>query len=141
MSIETDQDLQGLTRASEVVGECLREMVNHAKAGMSTYELDAFGNDILRSYGAQAAPKKEYGFPGWNCISVNAEAAHGIPSRRRILQEGDLINIDVSAALNGYYGDNGRSFILGEDRQGLQPLVQASTDILKAAIARIKGGL
>ncbi|MEO0470626.1 MAG: type I methionyl aminopeptidase [Bacteroidota bacterium] len=141
MSIETDQDLQGIQQASKVVGECLREMVAYAKPGMSTFELDAFGNEILRAYGAQAAPKKEYGFPGWTCISVNDEAAHGIPSRSKVLQEGDLVNIDVSAELNGYYGDNGRSFILGEDKQGLQPLVQASTDILTVAISRIKGGL
>lgn len=141
MTIETPEELEGMKKAAEVVGQTLREMVLHARPGMSTKELDDFGKDILQSYGAFSAPEKEYGFPGWTCISVNQEVCHGIPSDRVILQEGDLVNVDVSAELNGFFGDNGRSFILGEDIQGLQPLVQASHDILMAAIGKIKSGV
>lgn len=141
MSVDDPADLAGMTRIAEVVGETLRRMREHARPGMSTKELDEFGAEILQSHGAESAPIKEYQFPGWTCISLNQEAAHGIPSASRILKEGDLVNIDVSAVLDGYFGDNGGSFILGEDLQNLSPLVEASREILRKAISKIKGGV
>lgn len=141
MFIESPEDLEGMKKASEAVGDTLKRMREHAQIGMTTKELDDFGKEILESYGALSAPKKEYDFPGWTCISVNQEACHGIPSSTKVLKEGDLVNIDVSAVLNGYFGDNGGSFILGEDTQNLTPLVEASHEILTAAISRIKGGV
>ncbi|MBX2841242.1 MAG: type I methionyl aminopeptidase [Flammeovirgaceae bacterium] len=141
MSIKSEQDLNGMKKASEVVGETLYEMRKFARPGISTLEIDVYGYKILNSYGANPAPKKEYNFPGWNCISVNNEAAHGIPSKSVILKEGDLVNIDVSAELNGFYGDNGGSFVVGEDINNHIPLVEASQEILLTAIDRIKGGV
>ncbi|MDN5200308.1 type I methionyl aminopeptidase [Fulvivirgaceae bacterium BMA10] len=141
MSIRSSNDLAGMVQASEAVAETLRKMTYYAKPGMSTLELDEYGYQILRSYGANPAPKKEYGFPGWNCISINNEAAHGVPSDKVILKEGDLVNIDVSAELNGYFGDNGSSFVLGKDKKQLEPLVSASKEILYSAISRIRGGV
>ncbi|MEQ8363902.1 MAG: type I methionyl aminopeptidase [Cyclobacteriaceae bacterium] len=141
MSIRSTKDFEGMKHASEVVGETLSRMRQHAIPGMSTKELDEFGFEILSSYGANPAPNKEYDFPGWTCISVNNEAAHGIPSATRFLQDGDLVNVDVSAEVNGYYGDNGSSFVLGNDTQNLNPLVNASREILLGAISRIKGGV
>lgn len=141
MSIQSKQDLEGMTMASEVVGAALKKMREYARPGMTTKELDEFGYDLLRAHGANPAPKKEYGFPGWTCISVNDEAAHGIPTDKTILKEGDLVNVDVSAELNGYYGDNGGSFILGQDTQHLTPLVEASRQILYLTIGKIRGGV
>lgn len=141
MSIRSTKDFEGMKHASLVVGETLAKMIAHATPGMSTQELDNFGYEILKSYGANPAPNKEYDFPGWTCISVNNEAAHGIPSSARILQEGDLVNVDVSAEVNGYYGDNGSSFVLGTDKQNLNPLVNASREILLGAIGKIRGGV
>jgi methionyl aminopeptidase len=141
MSIQSSFELLGMTRAAEVVGETLKKMREFARPGMSTRELDEYGYSIMKKYGAHPAPRKEYNFPGWTCISVNHQAAHGIPSDEVILREGDLVNVDVSAELNGFYGDNGASFILGKDIQGLAPLVAASRDILYTAIRHIKGGV
>jgi len=141
MSIESQSDLLKITKVSEVVGETLRRMREHARPGMSTKELDEFGYAIMQSYGARPAPNLAYGFPAWTCISLNHEAAHGIPSEKVIMKEGDLVNIDVSAELDGYYADNGGSFILGEDKQQLQPLVDASRQILYKALQQIKGGV
>lgn len=141
MIIEAEADLQGMKKVASVVGETLKRMREHAKVGMSTKELDDFGAEILQSYGAESAPIREYDFPGWTCISINDAAAHGVPSDKLILQEGDMVNIDVSAVLDGYFGDNGGSFILGEDLQGLSPLVEASREILQKAISKIKGGV
>lgn len=141
MSITNESELIGMKKVSEVVAFTLKEMKNYAKPGMSTGELDAFGARILAGFGAQSAPFMTYQFPGWTCISVNNEFCHGIPSASRILQEGDLVNIDVSAELNGFWSDNGNSFVLGADIHQHQQLVDASRDILQMAISHIRGGV
>lgn len=141
MSISKESELLGMQKVSEVVAYTLKEMVKHAKPGMSTKALDEFGAGILNDFGANSAPYKTYKFPGWTCISVNQEFCHGIPSQSRILKEGDLINIDVSAELDGFWSDNGNSFVLEEDIFGHQKLVDASKEILKRAVESIKGGV
>ncbi|QKX06177.1 type I methionyl aminopeptidase [Aquimarina sp. TRL1] len=141
MSITKESELVGMKRVSEVVATTLKLMRVYAKVGMSTKELDEYGGEILKSYGATSAPNITYDFPGFTCISVNEEAAHGIPSEKKILKEGDLINIDVSAELNGFWSDNGGSFVLGKDIHNHQPLVNASKNILRKAINNIKGGV
>ncbi len=137
MSIASEKDWIGMQNAGKAVAITLRKMQAFAKAGMSTKMLDEYGLSVLASFGAVPAPKKDYNFPGYTCISLNHEACHGIPAADRLLKEGDLVNIDVSAELDGYYADNGGSFILGPDHQQLLPLVNASKEILQIAIAQI----
>lgn len=141
MSITREEELIGMKKASEAVAYTLKEMRNYAKPGMTTKQLDNFGAKILLDFGAKSAPYLTYGFPGWTCISVDNEFCHGIPSDKRILKEGDLVNIDVSAELNGFWSDNGGSFVLGEDINQHQKLVDASKEILHKAISNIKGGV
>ena len=141
MSITKESELIGMQQISEAVAFTLKEMRNYARPGMSTKELDNYGGEILNSLGAKSAPYLTYGFPGWTCISVNNEFCHGIPSKTKILQEGDLVNIDVSAELNGFWSDNGNSFVLGNDIHQHQQLVDASKEILHKAIHHIKGGV
>ena len=130
-----------MKKASEAVAYTLKEMRNFARPGMTTKQLDNYGAKILLDLGAKSAPFVTYGFPGWTCISVNNEFCHGIPSDKRILKEGDLVNIDVSAELDGFWSDNGNSFVLGEDIHQHQKLVDASKQILHKAIYAIKGGV
>jgi methionyl aminopeptidase len=141
MSITNEQELAGMRKAGEAVAYTLREMTKYARPGMTTKDLDEYGASILSDFGARSAPYLTYGFPGWTCISVGNEFCHGIPSESRVLQEGDLINIDVSAELDGFWADNGNSFIIGEDIHRHRKLVDASRDILMKAIAQIKGGV
>ncbi|MBI3235078.1 MAG: type I methionyl aminopeptidase [Bacteroidetes bacterium] len=141
MTITKDSELEGMKKISEAVAVTLKEMRNYAKPGMTTKELDNYGGQILNDMGAKSAPYLTYGFPGWTCISVNNEFCHGIPSDKRILQEGDLINIDVSAELDGFWSDNGGSFVIGEDVHQYGKLVEASKQILQKAIYNIKGGV
>src|SRR5690606_29927428 len=141
MSITKESELIGMKKVSEVVGTTLKSMREYAKAGMSTKELDEYGGGIMRSFGAKSAPFETYGFPGYTCISVNNEVAHGIPSERKLLKEGDLINVDVSAELDGFWSDNGGSFVIGNDIHNHQPLVDASKAILGKAIRAIRGGV
>lgn len=141
MSITTESERRGMQQASDAVAITLKKMRAYAKPGISTRELDEYGGKLLAEMGAHSAPALTYGFPGYTCISVNEEAAHGIPSAHTILKDGDLVNIDVSAELNGYWADNGGSFVLGEDIHGHNRLVEASKEILKKAISHIKGGV
>jgi methionyl aminopeptidase len=141
MSIKKEEELIGMKKASEAVACTLKEMRNYAQPGMTTKQLDTFGAKILYDFGAKSAPYLTYGFPGWTCISVNNEFCHGIPSDKRILKEGDLINIDVSAELDDFWSDNGGSFVLGEDINKHQHLIEASKHILHKAIYNIKGGV
>jgi methionyl aminopeptidase len=138
MSISNEAELQGMMRISEIVAIVLKSMREYAQPGMSARELDEFGGKLLSEMGAKSAPRLTYGFPGWTCISVNHEIAHGIPSAKKIFLEGDLINIDVSAESGGYWSDNGGSFVLGPDKHGHAKLVNASKLILLNAIALIR---
>jgi methionyl aminopeptidase len=108
MSIKSQKDLLALMKIGQIVGQTLRYMQDQLRAGMTTEELDAFGADFLEKHGAQSAPRLMYKFPGTTCISINDEAAHGIPGKR-VIQPGDLVNIDVSAELDGYFADTGAS--------------------------------
>ena len=141
MSITTENERIGMQHASDAVAVTLKKMRDFAKPGISTKELDDFGGELLAKLGARSAPALTYGFPGRTCISINEEIAHGIPSADKILREGDLVNIDVSAELKGYWADNGGSFVLGEDIHGHGRLVQTSKGILRKAISNIKGGV
>ena len=140
MSITKESELIGMKNVSEAVAVTLKGMREYAKPGMSTKTLDDFGKKILQGFGAKSAISK-YGFPGWTCISINNEFCHGIPSENKILKEGDLINIDVSAELDGFWADNGGSFVLGKDLYHHQPLIEASQNILRIAINSIRSGV
>jgi len=141
MSITKEADLVGMKSVSDAVASTLKAMRNYAAPGMSTKELDNYGAKVLAEFGARSAPYLTYGFPGWTCISVNNEVCHGIPSEHTMLMNGDLVNIDVSAELDGYWSDNGGSFVLGEDVNRHQKLVDTSKQILHKAIHSIKGGV
>ena len=141
MSISKESEWEGMQAIGHIVGETLKRMREYAAPGMSTKELDEYGGQLLKKFGARSAPFETYQFPGWTCISVNDQVAHGVPSFKTILQEGDLVNIDVSAEYKGYWGDNGGSFVLGQDIHQHQTLVDASKQILKDAINSISTGV
>jgi methionyl aminopeptidase len=111
MSITSEKDLVGLRKIGKIVARCLQFMQSKLEPGITTAELDALGGKFLAEHGARSAPKITYHFPGNTCISVNEEAAHGIPGPR-VLKAGDLVNIDVSAEMDGYFADTGGSAII-----------------------------
>src|SRR5215213_9050583 len=117
MSIETAEELAGLRGVGRVVAEAMRAMRRQVRPGVTTAELDAVGARVFRRAGARSGPQLDYGFPGVNCISVNDEAVHGIPGPRR-LREGDLVKLDVTAELDGFYADACVSVPVGRPRGG-----------------------
>ena len=140
MTIDGDEDLEGLRRAGRVVAEVRDAMLHAVAPGVSTAELDAIARDALGRHGARSAPRLAYGFPGSTCISVNDEAAHGIPSPMRRLAEGDLVNIDVSAELDGYWADTGASRAVGRVPARHRELLDATRLAQREAMAEARAG-
>jgi methionyl aminopeptidase len=139
MTIETQEDLEKLKAIGRVVAEARRRMAAALEPGITTADLDRIGRECLDEYGARSAPQVTYGFPGATCVSVNDEAAHGVPSER-VIADGDLVNIDISAELDGYYADTGASFPVGKvDRRGLQ-LCRFGKQALAAALGQVRSG-
>jgi methionyl aminopeptidase len=140
VTIDNDEDLEGLRRAGRVVAEARRAMVAAVGPGIATGELDAIGREIFRRHGARSAPQAMYDFPGSTCISVNDEAAHGIPSLWRRLRPGDLVNLDVSAELDGYFSDTGVSVPVGQVSAQASRLVEATAQAQREAMNAARPG-
>jgi len=140
MTIDDIDDLHGLERAGVAVAAARDVMLAAITPGMTTAELDAIGREVLTAHGARSAPQLAYDFPGTTCISVNEEAAHGIPSARRHLREGDLVNIDVSAELDGYWADTGASAAVGTVSAREMELLEATKGAQRDATNRVKAG-
>ncbi|MFD2043613.1 type I methionyl aminopeptidase [Ornithinibacillus salinisoli] len=139
MIAKTEEDFNGLKEIGKICGAIRDELVQCTKPGITTKELDFIAERIFEKVGAQSAPKGEYDFPGYTCISVNEEVAHGIPSERTI-QEGDLVNIDVSGSKNGYFADTGISFVVGKGEEILQKVCDVAKEAFDAGIQKAKPG-
>jgi methionyl aminopeptidase len=126
MTIDNQEELDALIRAGRVVAQARQAMVEAVAPGTTTGELDAVGREVFRRHGARSAPRLTYRFPGSTCISVNDEAAHGIPSVKRRLRDGDLVNLDVSAEVDGYFSDTGISVAVGEVSPVASRLIEAT---------------
>ncbi len=134
MCIETAQDMHGLLRIGRIVALTLHEMEAHLRPGMTTKQLDQIGAKVLRQHHARSAPILTYKFPGTTCISINEEAAHGIPGTR-IIQPGDVVKIDVSAARNGYFADAAITVLVPPVRAEHQRLYTCAQAAFAAAAA------
>ena len=132
-------ELEGLRRAGALVSNILATMREAAVAGAVSRDLDAIGAAMLREAGARSAPQLTYDFPAATCISLNSVAAHGIPDAS-VLRDGDLVNIDVSAELDGYFADTGGSFVVGAASAAQQKLLDATLEARDAAIAQLRAG-
>ena len=132
MTIETEQDLTALREVGRIVATTLQYMLARVEPGMTTLELDHIGRDLLAREGAQSAPQVTYDFPGYTCISINEEAAHGIPGAR-VIQAGDVVNIDVSAEKNGYFADTGGTCVVPPGNPVKERLLRATRQALKDA--------
>jgi methionyl aminopeptidase len=140
MSIEGPDDLVGLKLVGAVVARARDAMLSEVRPGISTAELDEVGRDVMVEAGARSAPKAAYDFPGWTCISVNADVAHGIPARDKILRAGDVVNIDVSAELGGYWADTGASAPVGHVAPILSKLLAATRATQLEAMDEARAG-
>lgn len=139
MTIETQHDIAGLKSVGRIVSLVLQRMLDAAEPGISTGELDMLGERLLAEHGARSAPRLTYNFPGATCISINEEAAHGIPGNR-IVKAGDVLNIDVSAEMDGYFADTGGTTIVPPTNPQKTRLCHAARVALAEAMKRARAG-
>ncbi|PTH29877.1 type I methionyl aminopeptidase [Staphylococcus arlettae] len=140
MIVKTNEELQALKDIGYICALIRDKMQEATVPGITTKELDDIAKELFEQHGALSAPIHDENFPGQTCISVNEEVAHGIPGKR-VIREGDLVNIDVSALKNGYYADTGISFVVGEaDNPMKQKVCDVALEAFDAAMTKVKPG-
>ncbi len=139
MTADSEKDIEALKAIGRICAATLRKMMEAARAGMTTRELDEIGRELLEAEGARSAPEVAYQYPGATCISVSPVIAHGIPDEH-VLQEGELIHIDVSAELGGYYSDTGASMWIAKRSPEIHKLLEATRAVLNKAVSAARAG-
>lgn len=139
MTADSQKDIEYLKAIGRICAATLRKMMNATRAGMTTHELDEIGRALLEAEGARSAPQITYNYPAATCISVSPVIAHGIPDEH-VLREGELIHIDVSAELDGYYADTGASLVVSRHDRNLDKLLDATRATLSKALRAAKAG-
>ncbi len=133
-------ELERMREAGRLVGEVLTELMAHVAPGVTTADLDALAEKRIMRAGAVPAFKGYHGYPATICASINEEVIHGIPSGRRVLNEGDVISIDVGASLNGYYGDSAITLPVGQVSEEAATLLRVTEESLYKAIGCVRPG-
>jgi methionyl aminopeptidase len=139
LSITTPEELEHLKAVGAVVYHVLDAMKQGVRPGVTTAELDAIGDKVMREEGAQSAPALVYQFPGSSCISLNDEAVHGIP-RERKLEEGDIVKLDVTVEKNGYMADAALTVPVGEISPEKQRLIACAERAFGKAMLVARAG-
>ncbi len=138
--IKTPIQIQGIRASSKLAAATLKHTASFIKVGISTEELNKIAHDYIISHGAIPAPLNYGGFPKSICTSINDVVCHGIPSKKEILKEGDIVNIDITTILNGYYGDTSASYPVGKTSKEAQFLIERTKNSLDLAIKSVKAG-
>jgi methionyl aminopeptidase len=133
-------ELERMREAGRLVGEVLTELTTMVAPGVTTADLDAAAEKRILAAGAVPAFKGYHGYPATVCASVNEEVIHGIPSGRRVLKTGDIVSIDVGAALDGYFGDSAVTLAVGRVTEEAATLLRATEESLYKAIACVRPG-
>jgi len=133
-------ELEQMREAGRLVGEVLTELAAAVAPGVSTADLDELAEKRIRQAGATPAFKGYHGYPATICASINDEVIHGIPSGRRVLNEGDIISIDVGASLDGYFGDSAVTLPVGQISEPAAALLRVTEEALYKAIETAKAG-
>jgi methionyl aminopeptidase len=136
----SSDELERMRAAGRLVAEVLSELSTRVTPGVTTAELDELAEKRIRQAGATPAFKGYHGYPATICASVNEEVIHGIPSGRRLLNEGDVISIDVGASLDGYYGDSAITLPVGQVSEQAATLLRVTEQALYKAIEQVKVG-
>ena len=132
-------DFEGMRQAGKLAAECLDMIGAHVAPGVRTEELDDICHAFITSHGAIPAPLNYRGFPKSVCISINHVVCHGIPGPKT-LKDGDILNIDVTAILDGWFGDTSRMFVAGRANRRAVRLIEVTHESLMRAIAEVKPG-
>lgn len=136
--IKTKEQIDGIRKSCALAAATLRFVGTHVKEGISTEKLNEVAETYIRDHGAIPAPLNYQGFPKSICTSINEVICHGIPSESTILNSGDIINIDITTILDGYYGDTSTMFAVGEISEQASRLLKITQNCLSIGIDRVK---
>ncbi|MEN3038186.1 MAG: type I methionyl aminopeptidase [Candidatus Kryptonium sp.] len=145
MSIKTEKEIDLMREAGKIVADVLRLLGKYIKPGISAYELDRIAEDFILSQGAKPAFKgygfnKKNLFPATICVSIDNEVVHGIPTKDKILMEGQIVSIDVGVIKDGYYGDAAKTFVVGEVNGEKKKLIEITEKALYVGIEQAVDG-
>ncbi|HAM98332.1 MAG TPA: type I methionyl aminopeptidase [Marinilabiliales bacterium] len=138
--IKNQEQIEGIRKSSQLAGHTLNFIAPYVKPGVNTEYLDNLIEQFMRDHGAIPATLNYNGYPKSSCISPNNVICHGIPSKEMVLKEGDIVNIDVTTILNGYYGDTSRMFQIGEISKEANDLLEATKHCLNLGIQQVRPG-
>ncbi|GET33564.1 methionine aminopeptidase [Prolixibacter bellariivorans] len=138
--IKTQEQIDGIRKSSKLAAETLKFIEPHVKEGVTTEHLDNLIHQFILDHGAIPATLNYNGYPKSSCISLNEVVCHGIPSPDITLKNGDILNIDVTTILDGYYGDTSRMFTVGEVSEKAQKLIEVTKHCLDLAIQQVRPG-
>jgi len=137
--LKKDKDVEGIRRAGLVALGCLDLVEKHLKPGMATEEINTLVHDFTVQAGAVPAPLNYRGYPKSVCVSVNEVICHGIPGER-VLADGDIVNVDVTPILDGYYADTSKTFFVGKPGKDAKKIVRVARECLKAGMGMVRPG-
>jgi methionyl aminopeptidase len=141
ITIKSPREIETMGRAGRILAETLALVRRRAVPGTSTAELDRVAEDFIRSHeGATPSFKGLYGFPATLCTSINAEVVHGIPSKKRVLKDGDVVSVDCGVCVGGLHGDSAITVAVGEVAPDVKALLDTTQKALAAGIAAARGG-
>ncbi len=136
IQIKSQREIEIMARGGEILAASVHLLEESVKPGMTTLELDQIADDFIRSHpGAVPAFKGLYNFPASICTSINQEIVHGIPSKKRVINEGDILSIDIGVRLDGYYTDSATTVAVGKVDAKSQKLLDVTREALVAGIA------
>lgn len=138
--IKTPEQIEGIRKSSQLAGQSLIMIEEYVKPGVSTEFLNNKIEEFVRDHGAIPATIGYNGYPKATCISLNEVVCHGIPSEEQILKEGDILNIDVTTILNGYFGDTSKMYTAGEASDKAKRLIEATKHCLDLGIQQVRPG-
>nr|WP_307991185.1 type I methionyl aminopeptidase [uncultured Niameybacter sp.] len=136
--IKTEKQIEAIRKSAKINTAILDHVAKHIRPGMTTEEIDELVYTFTKGQGATPAPLNYHGFPKSVCTSINHEVCHGIPSKDRVLQEGDIINVDVSTIYHGYFSDASRMFQIGEVSEEAKKLVAVAKECMEKGIEQVK---
>ncbi len=140
IQLKNSAQISAMKEAGRITGEALLLAREHVKEGVSTFELDKLIREYIERSGAKPSFLGYAGFPGSACISINDEVIHGIPSKKKILREGDIVKIDVGAFYGGFHGDSARTIPVGRVSDEAMKLIEVTRESFFAGIAQMKAG-
>ena len=141
ITIKSQREIETMAAAGRIVATTLALVQRAARPGVSTGALDKVAEDFIRSHpGARPSFKGLYDFPATLCTSINHEVVHGIPSKKRVLKDGDLLSVDVGVWLEGLHADAAATFPIGAVTDAARRLLQVTQDALAAGIAQARAG-